>query len=363
MSSHSRRILPFAASMIGAVGLLAILLMLFARPPRSVSVREPATPTPHIIATVDSEGILLSEWEQAVAVDQVMSLLVGQRPPSPEETLSRLINERLVLKAARAEGLPEANRSDAEAWLRGFLTMWNVEEAALEQALAQEGLSRGELTDEIIPRLLQVQEALEKLAPSGGSEDWISDLRKEARVQILENLTLSTSLASSSATPRAPVDTAADPVSSSGNSTYPRIGDLAPGFTLENLAGTPVHLTDYRGRPVLLNFWAAWCTPCQDELLMLQDLGAEELAILSIAVREPAATARPVAEELAVEHPLLLDKSGKISDLYRVRGLPASLFLDRQGLIVARHVGPLDKAALDHYLSLLATPANPTPSP
>jgi peroxiredoxin len=348
--------------MIGAVGLLAVLLMLFTRSPGPISVSDPSTPTPHIVAKVDDEGILFGEWEQAVAVDQVMSLLVGQRPPSPEETLSRLINERLVLRAARAEGVPQANRSDAETWLRGFLTTWNVEEATLEQALAQEGLSRTQLTGEIIPRLLQVQEALDTLAPPGGSEDWISSLRKEAQVQILENLTLSTSLAPST-TPQAPADTGTDPIPSSGSSNTPRIGDLAPGFTLENLAGTLVHLTDLRGRPVLLNFWAAWCTPCQDELLMLQDLRADELAILSIVVRESTATVRTVAEELAIELPVLLDANGKISDLYQVRGLPTSLFLDRQGRIVARHVGPLDKAGLDHYLSLLAAPANPSPTP
>jgi hypothetical protein len=97
---------------------------------------------------------------------------------------------------------------------------------------------------------------------------------------------------------------------------------------------------------------------------MLQSANSENLIVLTIAVRVPSDTVMDFATELGLDLPLLIDEDGRVSGGYQVRGLPTSLFLDSTGLIVARHVGPLDPETLHTYLvSLLEIPPTPVPAP
>ncbi len=369
MTDTFRRISVFVAAFIGGVGLLVALLWLFAQPPRSATpASRSVTPTPWIVAKVDDEPILFGEWKQAVAVDQAMSALVGQTPPSPEETLNRLVNERLVIRAADAAAIPEVDRAQAEAWLASFLTSFGLDETTLDQALARADLTRADLTQDIVPRLLRVEQTLEESSPDGDSERWVIDLRRQARVTLLENLPTLEALNLSAITP-----TTASPSSlGSPQSTPvaaslplgPRAGDLAPDFSLTTIGGAMVQLSDLRGQPVLLNFWATWCSPCREELTMLQAVYDDGLAVLGIAVREPRESVVTFATDLGLELPLLLDEDGESSDAYQVRGLPTTLFVDGKGVIAARHVGPLDQEVLDSYLSsLTSAPGTPAPTP
>jgi cytochrome c biogenesis protein CcmG/thiol:disulfide interchange protein DsbE len=141
--------------------------------------------------------------------------------------------------------------------------------------------------------------------------------------------------------------------------TGPRVGELAPDFSLPTIDDTTVRLADLRGRPVLLNFWATWCAPCRVELPLLQAAyqpDADGLIVLGIGVRESPEAVIAFATNLDLGFPLLLDQEGRVSDVYQVRGLPTSLFVDRDGLIAVRHIGPLDQAALDNYLAPLLNP-------
>jgi peroxiredoxin len=130
---------------------------------------------------------------------------------------------------------------------------------------------------------------------------------------------------------------------------------LAPDFTLQATDGTTVRLSDLQGQLVLLNFWASWCAPCKHELPMLEAAQDDRLAILGIAVREPLVTVTDFAANLGLTLTLLPDQNGKVSEAYTVRGLPTTLFVDHKGVIVARHVGPLDPASLESYLNTLLT--------
>jgi peroxiredoxin len=349
MTPSSRRLLFFVVALAGGLGLLAVLLRLLTQPTQpAVTPRPTATPTPQTVATVDDEPVNVEEWERAVALDQVMSALVGQKPPSPEDTLHQLINRRLVLRAAVAANIPEPDQAQAEAWLARFLTDWSLDEAALDQALVRAGLTRAELVEEIVPRLLQVEQALNQLPPGGDAEAWISNLREGAQVEILAHLTLAPS--QSSPQPTSPAISLPP---------GPRVGELAPDFDLPATGGDSVRLFDLRGRVVVLNFWATWCGPCRQELPALQNVlqaSTDDLSILGINVRESPDQVTRFATDLDLALPLLLDQEGQVGDVYQVRGLPTSLFIDRDGLIAARHVGPLDQAALEGYLApLLAT--------
>ena len=128
-------------------------------------------------------------------------------------------------------------------------------------------------------------------------------------------------------------------------------GDEAPDFLLTRLDGEPVRLSDFRGKTIVLNFWASWCPPCRAEMPEFQALweqrgpsGPDDLVILAVdRIRED--TVGDVAdfvEDFAVTFPILFDTSNRdVEARYGVRGLPATYFVDAGGVIRARNLGPV----------------------
>jgi len=119
-------------------------------------------------------------------------------------------------------------------------------------------------------------------------------------------------------------------------------GKPAPNFILKTLDGKEVSLNDYRGKVVLINFWASWCPPCREEMPLFRkvyenykDKGFELLAISIDASQE--AVIRFV-KDYGLSFPVLLD-DGRVSNLYRVQGLPTSILVDREGRIVKVRLG------------------------
>jgi peroxiredoxin len=145
--------------------------------------------------------------------------------------------------------------------------------------------------------------------------------------------------------------------------TGPVVGEFAPDFSLEAVDGATVRLSNEQGKPVLLYFWALWCTPCIEELSMLQTIEREDLVILTIAVREPPDKITAFVSDQALKTSVLLDPEGRQSDAFGVRGLPTSLFVDRDGVIAARQVGPIDQDALDSILDMLDASRDPATVP
>jgi peroxiredoxin len=139
-------------------------------------------------------------------------------------------------------------------------------------------------------------------------------------------------------------------------SSAPEIGALAPDFELQALSGERVRLTDWRGHPVLINFWATWCPPCIAEMPIIQAryaLWAPDLVVLAINAGEPVADIRPFVAEQPLTFTILADPDLKVNDRYRVRGLPASFFVDSEGVIRAVHLGSLSETALDRSLEAI----------
>ena len=114
----------------------------------------------------------------------------------------------------------------------------------------------------------------------------------------------------------------------------------APSFTLANLQGEPVTLLEYKGRVVLLNFWATWCLPCRQEMPGMQSVWqtyqAQGLTVLAVSIDTvaPERIAKFV-KKLQLSFPILLDAEDQASSLYRVSGLPASFLLDRDGRVAS----------------------------
>jgi len=119
----------------------------------------------------------------------------------------------------------------------------------------------------------------------------------------------------------------------------PTKGHPAPEFTLATLDGEQISLSDLRGKPVIVNFWASWCGPCRLEMPDLQTTFTEQgdaLTILGVNLTERDSDLDEVAafiNEFDLTFPIVLDTEGEVADLYQVRGQPASVFIDADGVI------------------------------
>lgn len=121
----------------------------------------------------------------------------------------------------------------------------------------------------------------------------------------------------------------------------------APDFTLTDMQGEAVSLSQYRGKVILLNFWAGWCPPCRAEMPSMEKLYRQlkdrDFVILAVNVEEGGrAAVQDFTREIPVSFPILLDTAQTVSRLYRVRGLPQSYIIDREGKIVQQVTGGMD---------------------
>jgi cytochrome c biogenesis protein CcmG/thiol:disulfide interchange protein DsbE len=132
-------------------------------------------------------------------------------------------------------------------------------------------------------------------------------------------------------------------------SPAPEIGHPAPDFTLTALDGSEVSLSDFRGQPVVLNFWATWCPPCRAEVPALQSVSeslAGEVVILGVSLQESPSTVSQFADEFGISYPVVLDQSAEAYLMYRVRSIPTTFFIDERGVVTEVFSGPLNEPLL-----------------
>jgi thiol-disulfide isomerase/thioredoxin len=142
-----------------------------------------------------------------------------------------------------------------------------------------------------------------------------------------------------------------------GRPPSPDVGHPAPDFTLTRLDGGELSLSDLKGTPVIVNFWATWCGPCRAEIPALeaaqQRLG-DDAIILGVNVQEDPARVLDFAAELNMTYPIVLDETAATSQLYQVRAFPTTYFIDARGVIVDVYTGPLNEPLLRQRADELA---------
>lgn len=139
-----------------------------------------------------------------------------------------------------------------------------------------------------------------------------------------------------------------------GEIRSPLIGRVAPSFALKPVGSkATVSLDSLRGRPVVLNFWATWCVPCYAEHGVLLS-GAREfqpsVQFLGVVYEDEEANITQFLQEKGGAYPNLMDDQARTAIAYGVHGVPETFFLDRNGRIMSRHVGPLTEESLRENL-------------
>jgi|SRR5579884_127225 len=145
-----------------------------------------------------------------------------------------------------------------------------------------------------------------------------------------------------------------------GDVSSPLIGKSAPDFTLSRLdASGNLRLSSFKGKPVILNFWASWCDPCNAEAPFLQKTWATRLqqqgvVLIGIDGQEQATAAQAFLRKYKIAYPNVQDTlDGSVGIRYGVAGFPTTIFIDRNGTVVAKSIAALDEKTLNLELKKL----------
>jgi len=271
-SSRLWAILSIGIAVIAGMGLLLALLGRETNAPAPTIT--PINPTPSndpVVASVDGHSIRYSFWMEAVLLDQVISGLAGQPASTPDETLQRLINEKLVLQSSPPEQGPTAHQ--IEERIAALEQTWGIDDAIVMTALVEAGLDRAAF-ERAVGQLLAVQAGLEALQSQGhDTEAWLKEQRASAEIVLNEEfvnvaapaISTAQSPIATLATSPLPVPTIDSPVAlptpvSAIETLAPTpalvLPEIAPDFTLERAGGSTLALAEQLAQgPVVLVFF------------------------------------------------------------------------------------------------------------
>jgi cytochrome c biogenesis protein CcmG, thiol:disulfide interchange protein DsbE len=139
-----------------------------------------------------------------------------------------------------------------------------------------------------------------------------------------------------------------------------KVGDAVPDFTRTDVAGKPLQLSKYRGKLVLLNFWASWCAPCREEMPLFskwqRELGARGLQVIGVSMDDDADEMNKFLAAYPVTYPIVLGDAKFAGHFGGVLGVPLSYLIDAQGRVVARFQGEVDLPKLEARVKELLPP-------
>jgi thiol-disulfide isomerase/thioredoxin len=131
------------------------------------------------------------------------------------------------------------------------------------------------------------------------------------------------------------------------------IGSPVPDFVLSGVQSQKIRLEDFRGKAVILNFWATWCAPCKQEMPLLQkfaDTFGTSVVVIGIDSQEQATDVATYLQENQIQFPVALDLDGEITRKYQVNGFPTTFFLDQNGILRSEQIGALREDLLQDHL-------------
>ncbi|MGL4982901.1 MAG: TlpA family protein disulfide reductase [Treponemataceae bacterium] len=137
-----------------------------------------------------------------------------------------------------------------------------------------------------------------------------------------------------------------------------KVGNLAPDFMLTTLEAKDVKLSDYRGKPVFLNFWATWCPPCVKEMPAMEKIHqnySQNITVLAVNVGEQIKPVRDFINKNKLTFSILLDRQSSIARVYSVQAIPTTFILDDKGVIVAVRRGTLTEKEMQELVAKVSS--------
>jgi len=131
------------------------------------------------------------------------------------------------------------------------------------------------------------------------------------------------------------------------------VGRTAPEFVLESFSGEKVRLSDFRGKTLLVNFWASWCHPCREEAPVLEktymSLSGDQVEFIGINIMDDRKSAEEYVNSFGGSFVNIYDPENRVHLDYGVGGVPETFFVNPEGIITGKHRGPLtEKMIIDH---------------
>lgn len=139
--------------------------------------------------------------------------------------------------------------------------------------------------------------------------------------------------------------------SGSGGGADIVVGQVVPDFTLQDMEGRTVTLSQYRGKVVFLNFWATWCPPCREEMPAMERLNTvfegQDFVMLAVNVEKDIETVRAFLVQSPHSFTVLLDQQATVQNLYGVYRFPETFLIDQEGRLVERFLGARDWSSVE----------------
>ncbi|MBI2647049.1 DUF3179 domain-containing protein [Candidatus Woesearchaeota archaeon] len=138
------------------------------------------------------------------------------------------------------------------------------------------------------------------------------------------------------------------------------IGKTAPDFELETLDEKKAKLSDYRGKRVILNFWASWCTPCREEMPEFQKIyeNNPDIVVLGVNLQENKEAIESFTNKLGIKFPILLDPNAQVKNMYNIFTQPVTYFIDKEGKITDKKFGALTVEEINQKIGNLKEEKN-----
>lgn len=260
------------------------------------------------------------------------------RPPSAGDALENLLSFRIQVQDAKKAGVT-AGPQEVDASLNDTLTKMGATQAAMSAALGKYNLKLDDLRQVSSDSVLVNKHLANDVLAGATTQDDRKRLANDWQ----------TSLSQSSKVDR---------FKSPGSGPAPTLGSEAPDFTLRDMSGRDVKLSSLRGHPVMINFWATWCSPCRVEIPEIVKMYSEThkagnyevLGIANVSSGSDQETIKAFSQELGMTFPLLPDDGNHVTSLYHVLPIPTTFFIDKDGIIRATQIGPVDRPMLEKWL-------------
>ena len=293
--------------------------------PSAPGVPAPYDDLPPVVATVNGDPITREQLTQLIRINQaVYPLTNGTELPIDAvalqqmrtSLLDQIVNSRLQLRQAKLDGVVAAD-ADVEKDLAAFESNYKMDQGKLQASLARYGLTVDDLRNWIRDSstvnkwvVIKGQEAAQQGKPFS-PESWLNDQLVSADIQYN--------------------------IQGGGGGQPLRVGEIPPDFTLKDLNGKTWTVSELKGKPVVLNFWATWCAPCKFEMPALESIYQKYkdkgLVILAVDIKTDngEAAVRKYQQDIGLSFPVVMDTTGETENNYRVRAYPTSFFIGKDG--------------------------------